>query len=378
MKSSLFKRRALWIVVVTCLLLVIAAVIARRPAKQPAAVAQPAAVLEFLPSDVAQVQTGELRRELPLSGSLRPLRQASVKARVPGEVREVLVREGETVQAGQVLVRMDGTDYQARVEQARGSLQAARGQQEIAVKARDNNRALLEKGFISKNAFDTTDSQYRIAQANVDAARGALDVAQKALGDTVIRAPIAGVVSSRSVQPGEKVAADNRLLDVVDLGQLEMEAAVPAADILHVAAGQEVRLRVDGLDRPLAGKVARINPATTAGSRSIMVYVQVDNPQGLLRAGMFAEARLTLERRADVLLVPATAIQKDAGAAFVYVIENGKLARKPVTTGMQGSDGERDAVEILSGLQPGATVVRTNLGVLRPGTAVRIAAAPVQ
>lgn len=378
MKSSPFKRRALWIVVVTCLLLVIAAVIARRPAKQPAAVAQPAAVLEFLPSDVAQVQTGELRRELPLSGSLRALRQASVKARVPGEVREVLVREGETVQAGQVLVRMDGTDYQARVEQARGSLQAARGQQEIAVKARDNNRALLEKGFISKNAFDTTDSQYRIAQANVDAARGALDVAQKALGDTVIRAPIAGVVSSRSVQPGEKVAADNRLLDVVDLGQLEMEAAVPAADILHVAAGQEVRLRVDGLDRPLAGKVARINPATTAGSRSIMVYVQVDNPQGLLRAGMFAEARLTLERRADVLLVPATAIQKDAGAAFVYVIENGKLARKPVTTGMQGSDGERDAVEILSGLQPGATVVRTNLGVLRPGTDVRIAAAPVQ
>ncbi|GIZ53258.1 secretion protein HlyD [Noviherbaspirillum aridicola] len=368
----------MWIALFACLLLALAVFLVKRPSRPQPAAAPPAAVLEFLPSDVVQARVGELRRQLPLTGSLRALRQASVKARVPGEVREVLVREGESVKAGQVLVRMDAADYQARLEQARGSLQAARGQLDIAVRSRDNNRALLDKGFISQNAFDTAESQYRIAQANVDSARGALDVARKAVGDTVIRAPIAGTVSSRSVQPGEKVAADSRLLDVVDLAQLEMEAAVPAADILNVAVGQEVRLRVEGMPAPLVARVARINPATTAGSRSIMIYVQVDNPQGLLRAGMFADAQLTLERRTDVLLVPAGAVQKDGGASFVYTIENGRLARRPVTPGMQGSDGERDAVEILSGLAPGAQVVRTNLGALRPGTEVRLAPAPAQ
>jgi membrane fusion protein (multidrug efflux system) len=193
------------------------------------------------------------------------------------------------------------------------------------------------------------------------------------LADTVIRAPIAGLVSSRNVQPGEKVSADNRLLDVVDLQQMEMEAAVPASDIMRVALGQEVRLRVEGMPHTLSGKVARINPAAQAGSRSITVYVQVDNPQRALRVGMFGEAQLTLAKKADVLSVPLSAVQNNGGASFVYVIENGRLARKPVTLGITGNDGENDAVEIVSGLQPGAQVVRANLGLLNPGTAVRFA-----
>ncbi|HEY8607512.1 MAG TPA: efflux RND transporter periplasmic adaptor subunit [Noviherbaspirillum sp.] len=379
-RPLLRKRRSFWIFVLACLLAAgVTAAILKRPARLQSAQVPPQGqvtpVLEFLAGDLVEARPGELRRLLPLSGSLRALQQAGLKARVPGEVREVLVREGETVQPGQVLVRMDAADYQARLEQARGALLAARGQLEIAAKARENNRALLEKGFISKNAFDNADSQFRIAQANVDSARAALDVAQKALGDTVVKAPFAGIVSSRSVQPGEKVSADNRLLDVVDLARLEMEAAVPAADILHVTPGQEVRLRVEGLAQPLTGKVARINPATQPGSRSILVYVQVDNPDRVLRAGMFAEAHLTLARKEGVLVLPQSAVQTDGGANYVYAIENGRLARKPVKTGMAGSDGARDAVEIVDGLAPGAKVVRVNLGTLRPGTEVKLAPA---
>lgn len=374
----MLKRRSFWIILLGCLLAagIAAAMLNKRnqaPAPTIAGATQALTVLEFLPSDVTSAQIRDLRQLMPLSGSLRAVSQASVKARVAGEVREVLVREGDAVKAQQVVIKMDPSDYQARVNQARGALEAARGQLDIATKTRDNNKALLDKGFISKTAFDNAESQYGIARANLESARGALDVAQKALGDTVVRAPISGLVSMRTVQPGEKVSVDNRLLDVVDLSQMELEAAVPAADIMHVALGQEVQVAIDGMPRPLVGKVVRINPATQAGSRSIMAYIQLENPHGTLRVGMFGEAQLTIAKKPGVLTVPQSAIRSDAGTRYVYAIENDKLVQKPVTLGIQGNDGEGGAVEIVTGIDSGAQIVKTNLGTLRSGTTVKFA-----
>lgn len=377
----MLKRRSFWIIAL--LLLVLAAVGARSvvksrqaaqaaPAPAPMTAEAAAPVLEFLPSDLVTVTPRDLRQTLAASGSLRAYHQATVKARVSGEVREVLVREGETVKAGQVLVRMDEADYRARVAQAEGALLAARGQLDIAAKARENNRALLERGFISKNAYDTASSQYDIAQANVNAAQGGLDVSRKALGDTVIRAPIAGVVASRSVQPGEKVSADNKLLDVVDLGRMEMEVAVPTSDIIAIAPGQEVTVRVEGLPQPLPATVARINPATQAGSRSILTYLQLDNPENRLRAGMFGEARLTLSKKTGVLAVPPAALQGSGGNVYVYLIEQDKLARRQVQTGITGSDGDATLIEITAGLEAGARIVRSNLGNLPAGATAKV------
>jgi membrane fusion protein (multidrug efflux system) len=381
----MLKRRSFWIIAV--LLLVLAAVGARTVVKsrQAARAAQAAPVkadaaapvLEFLPSDLLTITPRDLRQTLAASGSLRAYNQASVKARVAGEVREVLVREGETVTAGQVLVRMDEADYRARVAQAEGALLAARGQLDIAAKARENNRALLDRGFISKNAYDTASSQYDIAQANLNAAQGGLDVSRKALGDTVIRAPIAGVVASRSVQPGEKVSADNKLLDVVDLARMEMEVAVPTSDIIGIAPGQEVTVKFDGLPQPLPATVVRINPATQAGSRSIIAYLQLDNPQNRLRAGMFGEARLTLAKKTGVLAAPASALQGNRDSAYVYAVEQDKLVRRQVQTGMTGSDGEATLVEITGGLESGARIVRSNLGNLPAGATVKVLQASV-
>ncbi len=312
---------------------------------------------------------------LLLSGELRAVNQAQVKAKVAGEVREVLVREGEPVSAGQVLVKIDASEYQARLEQARGALQAARAQLAIAAKARDNNRALVAKGFISQNAFDNAASQYDIAHANVETAQGALDVAQKALNDSVIRAPITGLVASRSVQPGEKVSVDNRLLELVDVRQVELEAAVPTTDILQLASGQEARVQLEGLDAPLTGKIARINPAIQAGSRSVMTYIQIDNPQGLLKVGMFGQAQVTLASKSGVLRVPAVAIQDQGGRSIVYAIDNGTLRQQEVRLGARGDDGKGEAVEILEGLAPGALIVRNRLGRLPDGAKVRMAQA---
>jgi RND family efflux transporter MFP subunit len=374
MTLSFFKRRSVLIVLLVLVVLIAFMALRKRPAA-PAAMAmveKPAQVLEFLPDDIVVAHVEPLRQVLPLSGALRALNQVAVKAKVAGEVKEVLVRAGEAVTLGQVLIRMDTSEYQAKVEQAKGSLVASRGQLDIATKTRDNNLALLDKGFISRNAFDNAASQFDIAKANVDTARGALDVAQKALNDTVIKAPMAGLVSTRTIEPGEKVSVDNKLLDVVDLRQMELEAPVPTADILKVKLGQEVLVRVEGLPDAVTGKVVRINPATQSGSRSIMVYVRIDNPDNLLRAGMFADASLTLDKRDAVLTVPTTAIQNQGDKAYVYTIENGKLARRDVVAGLRGVDNKGNAVEISSGLQDGARIVKANLGNLNAGTPVKI------
>lgn len=102
-----------------------------------------------------------------------------------------------------------------------------------------------------------------------------------------------------------------------------------------------------------------------------MVYVQIDNPQNVLRAGMFGEAQLTVAKKAGVLTVPQSAIQNDAGNTYVYAIENGKLSQKPVALGIRGDDGEGPAVEVLKGIDNGAQIIRTNLGNLRSGTTVK-------
>ncbi|MCH8619992.1 efflux RND transporter periplasmic adaptor subunit [Undibacterium sp. TS12] len=380
----MLKRRTFWIIAVVLLLAAglvimkkksqgsVAQVPANTANSQQASQSAMPQVLEFLPGDIVEAGTADIRKLLAVSGALRAVNQAAVKAKVAGDITEVLVREGEAVQAGQVLVKMDSSDYLARQEQARGALAAAQGQLEIARQARDNNKALLDKSFISKNAYDNTNSQYAIAVANVDSAKAALAVAQKALADTVIRAPISGLVSSRMVQPGEKISPDNRLLDVVDLRVLEMEAPIPTQDISSIKIGQLVQLKIEGVTATVEGKVVRINPSTTTGSRSIMAYVQLANPDSVLRAGMFGEAQLVVEKKSDVLTVPETAIQFDAEQAFVYAIENNVLQQKPVKLGLRGESKGVAVVELQSGLAPRARIVKANLGRLRPGLAVKL------
>lgn len=328
--------------------------------------------LEFLPQEIFKVTPIELKQTMALSGALRAVDQASVKARVAAEVREVLVREGESVTAGQILVRMDTSEFQARVDQAKGNLHAMRAQLEIASKNRDNNRALLDKGFISRAAFDNTASQFAAAQANVESAQGALDIVQKLLNDSVVRAPISGLIAVRNVQPGEKVSTDYKLLDIVNLKKMECEALVPTSDIPKIKIGQSVLLHIEGLTEEFIGNVTRINPATQAGSRSIAIYIQVANPQDMLKVGMFVDAQLVLRTKANAIAIPQTAVHKESSGAYVYALEKNLIVRKNITLGQEGRSGEVALIEITSGLNVEDQIVKTDMGNLRPGTAVRM------
>lgn len=365
------KRKPL-LITAACIAIALTATVAVRKAvsaRQPQAPAQAAVnVVEFLQTDLVSVARQDLRVSLPLSGSLRALNQASVKAKVSGEVKAVLVREGEPVRAGQVIVRIDPTEYEARVAQARGQMLATRGQFENSRQTWERNRELVGKGFISRTAFDKYQADLDVAHANLDAAQGGLAVAQKALADTVVKAPLDGMVAARAVQPGEKVSPDTRLVDVVDLRVLELEAPIPMVDVARAAVGQPVALDVEGAGR-FTGKLVRINPAVSQGTRSIMVYIRIENADQTLRAGMFARGALVLGERAGVVAVPSSAVRTEGERAFVYAIDKDTLAERPVQLGIR--DEASGMVEIVSGLDAGTEIVRNNLGTLRSGSQVK-------
>ena len=326
--------------------------------------------MELAPSDVYPVQPVTLTLGLPISGSLRAERSAQVKARVAGELQQLVVREGDRVQAGQVLARIDPTEYQARLQQAQQQAESARAQLDIAQRQFDNNKALVDQGFISRTALDTSLASLRGAEATHRAALAAADVARKALEDTVLRAPMAGQVSQRLAQPGERVAVDGRILEIVDLSDLELEASVGAAESLALRIGQRATLRVEGSSQAVGAQLVRINPSAQAASRAVLAYLRVDPaPGAALRQGLFVEGTLGVGER-QVLAVPQSAVRVDQPQPYVQLIEQGQVRHRSVTPGERGSSGGQDMVQV--DLPAGAQVLRGSVGALREGLAVRL------
>jgi membrane fusion protein, multidrug efflux system len=373
-------RRWRWIVVPLALLLVAgigARMLMLRRGAPAAAASAVAPAVDLSASDVATASRTEMTTTLAVSGSLKAVDSAFVKARVAAEVAQLRVREGDAVQAGQLIGHLDDTEYRWRLRQAEDQAAAAQAQLDIAQRTLDNNKALVEQGFISKNALDTSDSSARGAQASLQAARAAAEIARKAVQDCELHAPLSGLVSQRLVQPGERVAVDARLLEIVDLSRIELEAAVAPEDVLGVRVGQRAQVFVDGLTEALPARVARINPGTQPGTRAVMTYLQL-SPQAGLRQGLFARASIELERKM-ALVVPASAVRFDQARPYVLALAAGKAARRPVALGVRGDAlvGGRSepAVEIVSGLAVGETILRASVGGLSEGTPLKVAPA---
>ena len=338
--------------------------------------------IEFAPTDIVLAGTAAISRAIPVTGSLKPVNQSLVKAKVAGDLKELSVREGMTVTAGQVVGVVDSSEYVAKLNEREAQLRSAVAQVEQAQRNLSSNKALLEKNFISQSAFDTTKSSLDIAVANKDAIAAQVAQSRKTLADTRLTSPISGMVSERFAQVGEKLSADNRILSIVDLSKMEIEAAVPSSDVGSVSIGQTVALQVEGIDDKLSGTIARISPATQAGSRSILVYIGIDNSgpkrNPKLRSGLFAQGSLSLETRQGVLVVPQAALRDAAGRNFVYVIDAGKIIARDVQVGLrddaaQAANGNMGVVEIISGLKSGEQVVGVNLGPLPVGATVTLA-----
>ncbi|NUZ06013.1 efflux RND transporter periplasmic adaptor subunit [Piscinibacter koreensis] len=348
------------------------AVVIRKAEQAAAAAPLRPAGLELAATDVAAAEVVELGQVLEVSGGLKAFNSAVIRAKVAAEVRSLDVREGDRVRAGQVLGQLDPLELDLRVRQAEQTAASTRSQYEIARRTLENNRALVAQGFISPTGLETSVSNEAGARATLEAANAAVDLARKARADARLVAPIAGIVSQRLVQPGERVAIDARLVEIVDLSRLELEAALAPEDVARLELGQVAQLQVDGIGAPVAARVARISPTAQPGTRSVLAYLSVE-PNPALRQGLFARGRIELARR-RVLAVPEAALRSDQAAPYVLQVVEGVARRTPVRVGSAGRVGNEAWVEIVDGLAAGATVLTASAGVVRDGTRVRLAA----
>jgi RND family efflux transporter MFP subunit len=325
--------------------------------------------VELAPSDLVQVQVRELSQGVPISGTLKAANTVTIKARVAGELQGLAVREGDTVRAGQIVARVEPTDAQARLRQSQQQAESAKAQVDIAQRTFENNRSLVEQGFISKWSLDSSSATLASAEANHRAAMAGADVTRKALEDTVLRAPITGQVAQRLAQNGERMALDGRVLEIVDLSRLELEASLSATDAMQVRPGQKARLQIEGASSPVTATVARVNPNVMAGSRAVLAYLVLDPLPGL-RQGLFAQGTLHIGST-QAPSVPLSAVRTDKPTPYVQLVRERKVVHQAVELGARGEADGQPMVEV-KGLVAASSVVNGSVGTLREGTTVTL------
>ena len=211
-----------------------------------------------------------LMQGLPVSGALTAVNSAVVKARVAGEPQGSTLREGDFVNAGEVIGQVSATEHTARSRQTQQRAESAPAQVDVVQRLHDNNQALVNQRFISKTALDTSLDNLNAARANYPAALAGVDVANKSVQDTKLLARISGQVSQRLAQPGERLGIDARVIEIVDLSCLELEASVRAGDSTQVQVGQTAASRIEGNSQLITARVVRINRNAQAGSRIVL------------------------------------------------------------------------------------------------------------
>jgi len=374
------KRIALAIVVVALAFGIVRAISAKKAQQLAATRASlEQGQIELSQNDVLTAEVRELTQGLAVSGTVKALNYAVIKARVAGELKEITVREGDSVKAGQVLARIDPIEYQRRYEQAQEQAIAAKAQMEIAQRQWDTNKALVDQGFISKTALDNSLASFQGAVASHKAAIAGADVARKSLDDSVLRAPFSGVIALRVAQLGERVGIDAKVLELVDLRQLEVEAPLSPSDSVDVKIGQTAQLQIEDRTELVTARVSRLSPSAQAGSRSVLVYLALDKPAGL-RHGLFAKGTLGL-LNSHVMAVPLTSVRTDHPSPYVQVVEkvgeDMRVRHQTVEMGIRGTDASgKDPQEwvAVKGLSAGSTVLKGQVGAMREGMVVRFTA----
>lgn len=329
-----------------------------RSAEPPAATQAPVAGVQPVRVELARIEEVPFARGISAVGSLRSDESVMLRPEVAGRVQHIEFREGQAVQRGQVLVRLDDSIPRAELAQARANLSLAESHYRRAVD-------LHGRGFVSQQARDEAASELKVQQA-------ATALAQARLDKMSIRAPFAGMVGLRDVSVGDYVSEGQDLAPLEAIDPLKVDFRVPEVYFSKVAVGQRLTLRLDALpgqDRP--GQVYAVSPLVDAGGRSVLLRATVANADGVLRPGMFARVQLTFGQD-RALVAPEAALSPSGQAQYVFRVSGGKAQRVEVTVG----ERREGRVEILTGVAAGDQVVVAGLQRLTDGAPVVVARRP--
>jgi membrane fusion protein (multidrug efflux system) len=342
-------------------------------AKGPGGDKKPEVALEFVPREVVSPSLARMAATVEFSGPLVAPQTALLRAKAAGTLLHLAVAEGSRVQAGQVIGRVELAELNTRVAERNAMLESARATLAQAERTHGSNERLAAQQFISPNALESSRAALDTARANLNAAQASLETAKVGLREASLVAPISGIVAKRHVLPGEKLAAEQQVLTIVDLARLELAGSVGTHEVSRIQPGMAVQVQVEGVDQVVAGRVARIAPAAEPGTRSIGVTIELANPKETLRAGQYALARAVLADSTDRLVLPAAAVGKTSGQDHVWLIEEGKLARRAITVGRR--DEREGKVEVLQGVSPASVVLAARFDNLREGAKASVVAA---
>jgi RND family efflux transporter MFP subunit len=324
------------------------------------------------PENVTVAANGSIMAGPSISGTLEPEREAVLRAQVPGSVLQTYADQGQAVNAGAVLARIDATGIQDAYTSARAGLISARNAADVAAKDLARNEKLLAAGAVAERDIDQSRRASIAAQAALEDANSRLASAEKAYRSTTITAPFSGVVSERPVSPGDVVQPGSALFTVVDPSSMRLEASVPAEQLAEIRIGIPVTFTVSGYPgRQFVGRITRINPTADPTTRQVRIYVSIPNAGRALVGGLFANGKMSSATKMG-LIVPTSAVDVRGTAPFVMRVRQGKVEKVQIKTGL--TDKSSESVEVLSGLQPGDTLLLGAAQGITPGTLVRISA----
>ncbi|NIZ08433.1 efflux RND transporter periplasmic adaptor subunit [Pseudooceanicola sp. HF7] len=370
------KKRRGWLVLVVLVILVGAGgyVFTQTQGQEVAETAEPAEnriVLQLTRAELLEIQPTLLRDTVKVTGSLTPLRREHISSEVTGRLEQVFVRAGDRVEEGDPLIQIDVETLRNQLEQQRATAEATRAQLRLAQNQLDRTQSLVNRGLTASSELERDQAQVDQLQASLKAQEQLVATAESSLDHAAITAPFAGVVSERSVDPGAYVSPGTDLLTIVDLTQLEFEAAAPVRYAPTIKSGMAVELTVEGVgDTQFAGEVSRISPVAIAGTRMLPVFVLMDNENALLRGGMFASGRLIIDEKPGAIGVPYGAVHEDAAGSYVMKKVDDLVERQDIEIARNWDGGRM--IEIAEGLQPGDVIVSENLEQLRPGAEIQI------
>lgn len=336
------------------------------------------AVLTVGAENIVIASNGSIMSGPQISGTLEPEREAVMRAEIGGRVLQTYAEQGQSVNAGTVLARIDASGIQDAYNSARSGVTAARNSYDVASRDLARNQTLLAAGAIAERDIDLSRRASIAAQAALEDANSRLASAQRQLRSTQVTAPFSGIVSERPVSAGDVVQPGAHMFTVVEPSSMQLEASVPAEQLASIRVGVPVAFTVSGYPgRQFLGTITRINPTADPTTRQVRIYVSIPNAGRTLVGGLFANGRMSSTTKMG-LIVPTSAVDVRGAAPTAMRIKKGKVEKVQVQLGI--TDKASESVEVIAGIQAGDTLLTGAAQGITPGTAVRVsvpAARPV-
>ncbi|MEO5818535.1 MAG: efflux RND transporter periplasmic adaptor subunit [Gemmatimonadaceae bacterium] len=324
------------------------------------------------PENVTIVRSEQVRSGPAISGSLAPMRTATLRSELSGSVLQTFAEAGQSVRAGQSLARLDASQLGDQLLSARSTVTTAQNSVDLAKRDVSRNETLEKAGAIAERETERSRNALLNAQSQLSNARAQLTNVQKMLDKASVQAPFSGVVSQRQISAGDVVSPGTALFTVVDPGSMQLEASVPAEQLSQARVGMPVEFKVNGYpNRTFTGRITRVNPTADPTTRQVKIIAAIPNAGNTLVGGLFAEGRVSTETK-NAPMVSASAVDERGLRPSVMRLKNGKIEKVEVGIGIR--DGAAETVEITSGLAPGDTVLLGAARGISEGTPVKVSA----